>query len=38
MLMMTQNNMRLYFLASFKGIFCLKMKYFKKNRKLVNHV
>ena len=30
MLLITQKYIRLYFLASFNGIFCSKMKYFKK--------
>ena len=30
MLMITQKYLRLDFPASFNGIFCLKMKYFKK--------
>ena len=30
MLMITQNNIRLYFLASFNRIFSKKIKYFKK--------
>ena len=30
MLMITQNYIHLYFRASFSGLFCRKIKYFKK--------
>ena len=38
MLLITQKYIRLYFLASFNGIFCLKIKYFKKIEYWLSHL